>query len=129
MLLGRIAGPAAAGVGVSAQKIDFLKRQDLTACDIPTCRAHSEDHNAPWYTVRVILFEELHACIVLKIFRALPAKLGELCRGVAPAENGLLVPVLLCQERPGVGLALGRVRNCWPLDANRTLGQWMLAAR
>ena len=25
----------------SAQKIDFLKRHDLTACDIPTCRAHS----------------------------------------------------------------------------------------
>ena len=49
----------------SAQKIDFLKRHDLTACDIPTCRAHSGDHNAPWYTVRVILFEELHACNVL----------------------------------------------------------------
>jgi hypothetical protein len=58
-----------AGIAVqiegSAQKIDFLKRHDLTACDIPTCRAHSGDHNAPWYTVRVILFEELHACNVL----------------------------------------------------------------
>ena len=58
------AGPALAVEG-SAQKIDFLKRHDLTACDIPTCRAHSGDHNAPWYTVRVILFEELHACNVL----------------------------------------------------------------
>ena len=81
----------------SAQKIDFLKRHDLTACDIPTCRAHSGDHNAPWYTVRVILFEELHACNVLNFFRARSRawcpKLGELCRGVAPAEHRLLVPV------------------------------------
>jgi hypothetical protein len=42
---------ATAGLEGSAQKIDFLKRHDLTACDIPTCRAHSGDHNAPWYTV------------------------------------------------------------------------------
>jgi hypothetical protein len=61
------------------------------------CRAHSGDHNAPWYTVRVILFEELHACNVLNFFRARSRawcpKLGELCRGVAPAEHRLLVPV------------------------------------
>ena len=44
-------------IGVSAPQIDFLKRHDLTACDIPTCIAHSGDHNAPWYTLWVILLE------------------------------------------------------------------------
>ena len=109
-----------------------MKRHDLTACDIPTCRAHSGDHNAPWYTVRVILFEELHACNVLNFFRARSRawcpKLGELCRGVAPAEHRLLVPVLLRQERPRIGLALFEFRVRWPLDADGALSQRMLAA-
>jgi hypothetical protein len=74
-------------VEVSAQKIGFFKRHCLTACNIPTCRAHSGDHNALWYTVRVILLETLHACNCDFFFRSCTTpKLGELCRGVAPKD-------------------------------------------
>ena len=77
----------------SAQKIDFLKRHDLTACDIPTCRAHSGDHNAPWYTVRVILFEELHACNVL-IFLGLSLRHSTCLTAAEMAEAAAMAAVM-----------------------------------
>ena len=47
--------PAALETGPHVRVRDFVKTHSLTVCDIPTCRAHSGDHNALWYTVRVCI--------------------------------------------------------------------------
>ena len=95
--------PAAHDTMWSVQKLDFLKRHDLTACDIPTCSAHSGDQNAPWYTVRVILFVELHACNVLTFFRhpSDPWASDEFM-SASPGSNhilGLIFGCLICCSR------------------------------